>query len=232
MTISSPSFQRLQDGIKSVDDLRVRGPVNAALGWLSGDLVTQLNDRFASMSASLSDFGSRITAISASVSVINVALGQISQSVSVQVANQISVYASTRPTFLTHKNGSDQISISATPTPITFSTEDFDVGGYFSSSTYAPPAGKYRLTAAIRWLGTNGVANEVLRVELTKNGATHRASLVNRVGIGHTPTMIVTAVVDANGTDAFGVTAQKAGAGTGAIEGDGDQTFFCGEAIS
>lgn len=54
MTISSPTFQRLQDGIKSVDDLRVRGPINAALKWLSGDLVTQLNTHFGAVSQSIS----------------------------------------------------------------------------------------------------------------------------------------------------------------------------------
>jgi hypothetical protein len=54
MTISSPTFQRLQDGIKSVDDLRVRGPLNAALAWLSGSLVTQLNTQFGAVSQSTS----------------------------------------------------------------------------------------------------------------------------------------------------------------------------------
>jgi len=54
MTISAPTFQRLQDGIKSVDDLRVRGPLNAALAWLSGDLVTQLNTHFTAVSNSIS----------------------------------------------------------------------------------------------------------------------------------------------------------------------------------
>jgi hypothetical protein len=46
MTISSPNFTRLQDGIKSVDDLRVRGPINTALAWLGGSLITQLNAAF------------------------------------------------------------------------------------------------------------------------------------------------------------------------------------------
>jgi hypothetical protein len=54
MTISSPNFTRLQDGIQRVDDLRVRGPINAALAWLSGDLVTQLNTHFGAVSTSIS----------------------------------------------------------------------------------------------------------------------------------------------------------------------------------
>jgi hypothetical protein len=54
MTISSPNFTRLQDGIKAVDDIRVRGPLNVALAWLSGGLVTQLNSHFGDVSQSIS----------------------------------------------------------------------------------------------------------------------------------------------------------------------------------
>jgi hypothetical protein len=54
MTISSPTFTRLQTGVTSADDLRVRNPVNAALAWLSGDLVTQLNTHFGEVSNSIS----------------------------------------------------------------------------------------------------------------------------------------------------------------------------------
>jgi hypothetical protein len=55
MTISAPNFTRLQDGIKSVDDLRVRGPLNVALAYLSGSLVTQLNSHFGEVSTSISN---------------------------------------------------------------------------------------------------------------------------------------------------------------------------------
>jgi hypothetical protein len=54
MTISAPNFTRLQDGIKSVDDLRVRGPLNVALAYLGGNLVTQLNSHFGAVSTSIS----------------------------------------------------------------------------------------------------------------------------------------------------------------------------------
>lgn len=54
MTISSPNFTRLQDGIQRADDLRVRGPLNVALAWLSGGLVTQLNTHFGNVSQSIS----------------------------------------------------------------------------------------------------------------------------------------------------------------------------------
>lgn len=54
MTISSPAFTRLQSGVTAADDLRVRGPVNAALAWLSGGLVNQLNTQFSAVSNSIS----------------------------------------------------------------------------------------------------------------------------------------------------------------------------------
>jgi hypothetical protein len=54
MTISSPTFQRLQSGIKAADDLRVKEPINAMMAWLSGDLVTQLNTHFGAVSNSIS----------------------------------------------------------------------------------------------------------------------------------------------------------------------------------
>jgi hypothetical protein len=76
MTISSPTFQRLQSGIKSADDLLVRGPVNAMMAWLSGDMLTQINAQF--------------NAISQSVSVqVQAAIVAFSNSNSVQIAAQV-----------------------------------------------------------------------------------------------------------------------------------------------
>jgi hypothetical protein len=54
MTISAPTFQRLQSGIKAADDLRVKEPINAMMAWLSGGLVTQLNSHFGAVSNSIS----------------------------------------------------------------------------------------------------------------------------------------------------------------------------------
>jgi hypothetical protein len=48
----------LQSGIKSADDLRVKEPINAMMAWLSGGLVTQLNDHFQSISATISTINS------------------------------------------------------------------------------------------------------------------------------------------------------------------------------
>lgn len=52
MTISAPNFTRLQTGVPNADDLRVRGPVNVALAYLGGSLITQLNNQFNAISQS------------------------------------------------------------------------------------------------------------------------------------------------------------------------------------
>jgi hypothetical protein len=227
MTITTKTFQNIQTGIKDADDLRVRGPVNNMMQWLGSGLPAELNAQFTSLSTSIADLNTRVTALSSSVSVINVALGQISQSTSVQIA----AYAAARPAFLAHKNGTDQLSISATATPVTFGTEDFDVGSRFAANTWTPPAGKHRLTVHLTFLGTNGVDNEALTVALLKNGAAHRQGIMRRPGTASF-TAELSCVADANGTDAFTVTAAKSGAGIGTIDGTATNTFFCGEAIA
>jgi hypothetical protein len=217
MTISTKTFQNLQPGVSAADDLRVRTPINQALQWLGEGLANELNAEFASISASLSN--------------INAALAQISQSVSVQVAAAISVYVSTKPTFFADKNGTNQTSLtSGSPVQVTFGTERWDIGDYFASSTWTPPAGKYRITVAINWSSANGVDNELLITTLRKNGAAHRAIQHTRAGTG-AQGFVATFLVEANGTDAFDVTATKNGAGDGTIIGSVSVTWFCGEAI-
>jgi hypothetical protein len=223
MTITTKTFQNLQPGVQRVDDLRVRRPVNEALQWLGEGLVEELNTHFA--------------AISQSVSVqIAAAITAFSNSNSVQISSAISVYASNRPTFFVHKNGVDQTSISANPTPLTFATEAFDVGGYFSTSTsssaWVPPAGKYRLTLNIYFQNANAVANETIQAVILKNGSLHRQHDIVRPSTANELSVACSVIVEANGTDAFVGAARKSGAGTGTIEGDADRTWFCGEAIS
>jgi hypothetical protein len=198
MTISSPTFQRLQSGIKAADDLRVKEPINAMMAWLSGNLVTQLNTHFGAVSTSIS--------------------------------NAISIYASTKPAFLAHKNGTNQDSISATQTPITFSTEDIDIGGHFASDAWTPPAGRVRLTANIEWSPLNAVDNELLSIHIRKNGSAIRTHATGRAGTNFT-TQTISTLDNANGTDAYSVSAQKGGAGDGRILGATTATWFCGEAV-
>jgi hypothetical protein len=200
MTISAPNFTRLQDGIKSVDDLRVRGPLNVALAYLSGSLVTQLNTHFGAVSTSISA--------------------------------HISVYASNRPTFSAHKNGTGQTSITSnTDTKVTFGTEDWDVGGHFSDSTYTPPAGRYRLSSVLTF--TSGTADGgTYQCKLYKNGSQHRIGPVVAAGAATAVSAGIGALVESDGNDTFEIYARGSTASLLTISGSDALTWFSGEAIS
>jgi hypothetical protein len=158
---------------------------------------------------------------------INSALAQISQSVSVQIA----AYAAARPTFSAHKNATDQTDIATTDTKVTFGTEDWDVGSYFATSTWTPPAGKYRISATLRFSATNGVDGEALMVTIYKNGAALKRDVVRRSGT-QSHSVRIAAIVEADGNDTFEIYASKSGAGDGTVEGAASVTFFQGEAIA
>jgi hypothetical protein len=222
MTISTKTFQNLQPGVSAADDLRVRTPINQALQWLGEGLANELNAEFASISASLSN--------------INSALAQISQSVSVQIAaaiatHQASAYHDAKPTFMAHKNGVAQVSISGTATPLTFGTESWDTGDYFASNGWTPPAGKHRLSAAVRFDMTNAVDGETLTLELQRDGSAIARTSVARAGTTAPVTVPLAINVNANGSNVYTLAATKSGAGVGTIEGSFALTWFTGEQI-
>jgi hypothetical protein len=202
MTISSPTFTRLQSGVTSADDLRVKGPINAMMAWLSGDMLTQLNAQF----------------------------DAISQSTSVQIASALSAHVTTRPLFQAHKGGAAQDSISVTATPLTFGTEEFDQGDRFSSSAWTPGAGRVRIAASVTFGTTNAVDNELLQAQILDNGANIKRVLVPRAGTSFS-SIHVDAMVSASAASVFTIAAIKGGAGVGNIQGDVDLTWFSGEAV-
>ncbi len=52
--------------------------------------------------------------------------------------------------FRAHKNGTNQTGLTSNAfTQVTFSTESYDVGGYFASSAWTPPAGIVRMMASV-----------------------------------------------------------------------------------
>lgn len=156
----------------------------------------------------------------------------LAASVSSEVALQITNYAAARPTFSAHKNGTTQFSLSSgVSMQITFSTEEWDVGGYFASSAFTPPAGKYRLSACVTWAASNGVDNELLALEFRKNGSVIKEMVDRRAGTGAAATE-ASILVSANGTDTFEIYGLKAGAGNGDVLGAASDTYFQGEAIS
>ena len=136
--------------------------------------------------------------------------------------------------FSGHKNGADQTGIvSATYTKITFGTEDFDLGGHYDSenSKFLPTvAGKYRLTAAVRF--SAGVIDQAQYiVAIYKNGSVLRLAGTSASGT-NSFSVSVSAVVDANGsTDYFEIYANGGGVGDKTISGLAANSYFCGEAI-
>jgi hypothetical protein len=133
--------------------------------------------------------------------------------------------------FRAHKNGSDQTLTSATTTDITFGSEDFDIGGYFNTSTgrFTPPAGKYRLTAVLYY--SNGLVDQSqARTQINKNGSAEAVAFISAASTGG-HSIVASAIVEANGTDYFSVVGRAEGAGDKTINGGRTLTYFCGEKI-
>lgn len=156
-------------------------------------------------------------------------------SLSASVINVAGVREFPRFTFMAHKNGSVQNSISNSVTVLTLGTEEWDIGGFFASNAYTPAAGKYRLTAqalAFDFFG-DAASFGVLTLGIYKNGIQERATDANRRTSATSSTLMVSCVVDANGTDAFDVRMFNNGSSSVPfnVSGAATKTFFCGERI-
>lgn len=134
-------------------------------------------------------------------------------------------------TFSAHKNGTDQTDITSSDTKVTFGTESWDVGSYFATSTWTPPAGRYRINATLRFSSSNGVDGEALTISIFKNAAALHRDVVRRSGT-QTHSVRITAIVEADGNDTFELYASKSGAGDGTVEGGVTLAVFQGEAIA
>lgn len=137
------------------------------------------------------------------------------------------------PTFSANKNAVDQTGItSGAFVKITFTTEAFDIGGYYdtTNSRWTPPAGKYRISAVVRFTGANGVDNEDLFCSIFRNGVEFLSDVDHRAGITAQSTRI-SATVTANGTDFYEIFVFKSGAGAGTVDGRTTATWFCAEMI-
>lgn len=129
--------------------------------------------------------------------------------------------------FSATKGTTDQTGIlPSTATKITFTTEDWDLGGYYDApnSKFTPPAGKYLITACLAWLG-NVVDQNGYVIRVFKNGVTVNIATVESSGTGTTSTAI-SVMVSANGTDYFEIYGSGAGAGNKTVLGAVESTFF------
>lgn len=136
---------------------------------------------------------------------------------------------STRASFKVHKNGTHQTINTTTPTKLTWSTEAFDVGSYFASDKWTPPAGTAILTAAAV-TRTDYTDSETFYVRIYKNGSffagAHGDGASNLVAGAS-----VSVVDQCNGSDYYEVYVASAAETTWLIEGASQYTFFSGSMI-
>ena len=136
------------------------------------------------------------------------------------------------PTFAAYNSASQTGVAAATPTKITMTTENFDLGGYYDSanSKWTPPPGRVQISGAATVIA--GVAaGATLAVQLWKNGSYYRS-----LGGGSVPTNIISgatgAIVDiANGSDYYELYFYADGAGTKTIAAGPISTYFCGAVL-
>lgn len=127
--------------------------------------------------------------------------------------------------FHAHRNNVTQAVLTTTWTKVLLTTEEFDVGGYFDTSTsrYTPPAGYYRFSGQV------GISTNTVRLTMTlyKNGVEYKR-LWDTGGNANSFTMAAgSAVVAANGTDYFELYVWTNSAST--VDGAPLYTWFCAE---
>ena len=142
------------------------------------------------------------------------------------------VRLSAKPAFLVTKGGTDQTGIAdSTFTPITFSTEIFDTGGYFASNAWTPPAGLVTMSSSILASGTFTTGGQIALL-LKKNGVAYKQwNTCASAAFGGSVTFSI--VERANGTDAYTVEAyMDVSSGTATISGNNLHSFFSGAWLS
>lgn len=136
-----------------------------------------------------------------------------------------------RPMFSVHKNGVDQGVFDDVDTLVTFSTEAFDLGDAFNTSTseFLPTTpGKYLLIGVVNYRdlgsGQYGVA------KIFKNDVAHKQGSVSGQFTNFTNhSSVCVALVDANGVDdGFKLYTFQTDAPAANVEGDSDKTYFMG----
>lgn len=131
--------------------------------------------------------------------------------------------------FRANKNATDQTSITHdVQTKITFTTEVFDIGGYYdaTNSKWTPPAGRVLLTSTLYWT-TNVVIGDGSAVYIYKNGSAMSQDLLYAA---KTASVQVKSVVidDANGTDYYEVYGLVSGIGPYTVNGTVSLSYFAG----
>lgn len=131
--------------------------------------------------------------------------------------------------FSAHANGTPQSINNATLTKVTLSTELYDVGSKFATSTWTPPARLVSITGAVSFLA---VAGTRIGASIFKNGAEFKRGTFFVAGAAATATTAVVSCQDvANGTDTYELFAfQDSGAPQSTLAST-TLTYFMGATI-
>lgn len=134
--------------------------------------------------------------------------------------------------FSVHKNGTSQTGIvDSVETKATWSTEVYDIGGFFASDKWTPPAGKVHMDAAILMNG-DYATGALLRIVIYKNGASFKYSTDSGSNVFGAGGASISIDDDANGTDFYEMyVLGDTTTGTNTLNGDAKLTFWMGHAI-
>lgn len=130
-----------------------------------------------------------------------------------------------RASFSADKNAVNQSISSGSAVKLTFTNEIFDVGSYYTSSAWTPPAGSCSIVAGALATGLTAAAS--FAINIYKNGSPYKAISVTASSAGNVAA-VVTAIDQCNGTDFYEV---YVGSGTYTVNGSTATTFFQGTLI-
>lgn len=135
------------------------------------------------------------------------------------------------PAFRANKNGTDQTNVANnTTTLLTFSTEVFDIGGYFTSNAWTPPAGRCEMIAQV-FISAGVTDTTAYTLHIQKDGATIAQNVVRGSGAGGSTSLSVSIIDDANGSNAYTVALQSVEATNKTVSGSTTATYFCGHRV-
>lgn len=148
-------------------------------------------------------------------------------------SSEFNQYSQNSVSFSVHKNGSDQSIPTATPTKLTWSTEEFDTHNDFDSNRFTPTVpGKYYLNGAVSM--DNITDGQSIILYLYKNGVAYKIgqTQVSAPGGSAVDLVYINVVVDADGTsDYFELFIFQGTGGARDANGLATYTYFTGSRI-
>lgn len=118
-----------------------------------------------------------------------------------KVNDILAVQTSNTASFSATKGGSNQAIATTAATKITFDTELFDIGGFYNSSTWTPPAGNVLIIVHAYPISiTNG---SVVQLMIYKNGAIYKLANHSSYASADAPGLTISLIDVADGDDTY-----------------------------